>query len=1016
MKKAHVFTLTMTAVMSLCGLVGCSKKSSEEEGEFSFSVAIEGDYQQLEVRSTPYKLNVMDNGIKTEGREYTFTSSNPSVASIVSTTGYITALTPGTVRFTVSESSSGLDAFKVIEVIPESPKAKGGYNFSAATTPAQIEERTNILGKLEKYAMDSHLTGISLFENGGYQLFSSRARNLLPTQDYITGYGFGLLSDSSAAFTTKLSGSGADNEFPYHYHTASSSDPGSINAFDNVGSQVSDLSSYISSSYFSMKINSSKNGADWYPVLADETIHVTDPVTKTPKMFHTGAHNGADMYTGWRIYVKANSEDLKYRHNGSEAMRAEYDGRKVQLEDYEFILRFLLTGGYKLKRGTEMAGDTSYGIKGAAAYYKLTDDKNIGDQEAEDLWNSLKASKKLGVKTGHCTAGSEVFDEGGENEGFFPEGDYIEFTLLNPIDAFSAMYTLSSSLYSPIPKSFMQEIGKTKEGVKDNLSINRAAKRYGGFNMNDTVPASMKNNIVESTICLGAYYLDKWEKGSRTVFTHNKQWFEYPDRYKIDGVRIKIDEAMAENPDAYYEEFTAGNLDSCSLPQKHMDRMSEAIKTKGDSVFKLNVNACTQEQWTDRFGPNGSIDSGHNWEVKPWMSNDNFLNGLFWSIDRKAFAEKRGVQPSINYFSDAYMSNPQMNVSYNSTEHHKNAVKNYHNVRYDSNGNVIEGSDDYGYNKDTAINYFKTAVAQLVKQGKLNYGTVDNPKEIKIEIWWMYQSDITEYGVDIKNYFETAFNDNAVSGKRIKLNVINNAVTVWDYVYDQHLMVGEFDLGFGAISGNTYNPLNFLEVLKSDNSSGFTLNWGVDTSKVDDKRPLVYNDQKYSFDGLWEVADHGGVIDSGESVRPFNYLYLDNFDNLDVATGDSTVKLYHEFPSVGSSVVYKIVSVAIYVYGGGNFSSDDPTSGVTYNPSTKKITISSDGQDSIVESIKDAIKYSSMTSAQQAALGALFRRNYYKVYWTVDVTYSLSINGGQETYNTIAAGKTESEDIYEVIK
>ena len=181
-------------------------------------------------------------------------------------------------------------------------------------------------------------------------------------------------------------------------------------------------------------------------------------------------------------------------------------------------------------------------------------------------------------------------------------------------------------------------------------------------------------------------FVKEWEaeknmlqtKGMRSADFEVKEPY---NRYKIAGVRIKVDPSITENTDAYYDEFKAGNLDACSLPQKHMDEKSSAKQVEGDSVFKLNVNSCTQEQWTERFGPSGSISAGHSWDVKPWMSNENFLNGLFWSIDRKTFADKRGVQPSINYFSGSYMSDPQNSISYNSTDDHKEAVKNYHNVR-----------------------------------------------------------------------------------------------------------------------------------------------------------------------------------------------------------------------------------------------------------------------------------------------------------------------------------------------
>ena len=80
-------------------------------------------------------------------------------------------------------------------------------------------------------------------------------------------------------------------------------------------------------------------------------------------------------------------------------------------------------------------------------------------------------------------------------------------------------------------------------------------------------------------------------------------------------------------------------------------------------------------------------------------------------------------------------------------------------------------------------------------------------------------------------------------------------------------MVGQFDLGFGSVSGNSYNPLNFLEVLKSDNSSGFTLNWGIDTNEINVKNSISYKDKAWSFDALWTAADQGAYVKDGKNAQ-----------------------------------------------------------------------------------------------------------------------------------------------------
>ena len=71
----------------------------------------------------------------------------------------------------------------------------------------------------------------------------------------------------------------------------------------------------------------------------------------------------------------------------------------------------------------------------------------------------------------------------------------------------------------------------------------------------------------------------------------------------------------------------------------------------------------------------------------------------------------------------------------------------------------------------------------------------------------------------------------AAEQDKLTLEVVDYVPAVWTDAYYKKMMLGQYDIGFGGVSGNTLNPLNFFEVLKSDNSSGFTLNWGPNTNE-----------------------------------------------------------------------------------------------------------------------------------------------------------------------------------------
>ena len=897
--KKILLTVLSAALMAGC-ITGCGEDNptpgsnpdindndkNAPKAPFSFDISLASGKSALEVGDTDTVV-ISTNGADTDGRTYSFASSKPSIATIGASDGKITTLAEGKTVIVCTEAKSGDKRNLVLVVTSKFAKANGGFNYASSSGEEAIATRTEILGKLEKYAMDNHLTGITLFENGGFVKYHERVT--LPTTNYITGYGFGLLSEGSidADLATE-----ENVNYKRYLHAATTSDPKTINARNDTGSQVSDLEGYITSSFWGTKMNKTKDQYVWYPVLAKDKVTfkgISQDFTRPIPVFNGSEvapdenPNPLGLYKTWRIYVKTGADGgIKFRYNGT-SWGKDFDNTPVTIDDYAFAYRLLLTGAHNLKRGTEMAADQTYGIFGAQKFNTRT--KNSSDEEAKNMWDTMTANGELGIKTGHDNT----------------NGDYIQLTILNAIDRFTAMYTLSSNLLSPMSEDFIRTIG---EG-----SIKDGAQRYGTFNMNAEVNANHRNKIVDFALSVGPYMLEAWEKGKTIVFKRNENWNE-PGRYNIQGVKLIVIDASSD-ADAIYKQFNAGNLDSCGIPTKHIaEEMGKprVYKTRGDATFKLNVNSCTQETWNELFGPSGKINKGSNWDVKPWMSNDNFLKGLYYAIDRKTFAENRGVNPSINYFADSYLNDPENGKSYNDSEAHKEAIHSYETK--DSNGNST-----YGYSRDKAILAFSNAVNELAREGKLIKGTKNNPKVINIHIKWMYQTDVKEYGEEIKGYFESAFNDNAVSQGTVKLEVTQDAVTNWQDVYNEYLMKGQFDLGFGAISGNTYNPLNFLEVLKSDNSSGFTLNWGTDTSKMTTNKPLIYEDKMWSFDSLWAVADHGGVVNNGEIAKTVEKCFLVASRN-DFYNGGFNFQVATKFIDVESAKL-EITRIQIYVFGYG---------------------------------------------------------------------------------------------------
>lgn len=1018
-KLRYVFlssiVMAATFAITACG-GGDSGGGGKPSGEFNFTLYFDSGRTDTIYVGENESLMVHETNPGTVTRNYTFTlvgevevepevykPASDFVSASKDEEGKSFTVVPGAstlnqkIGIRVKESESAKSKTQWFTIGQRYPAANTGYNFSADSN-----KKAEILGELEEYAMKNYLTGITLFENGGYVRKSPRVH--YGADEYVTGYGFGLLAEGYLDDTWTPSVSDHKN----YLRSASSSDPGNISGWNATGSQVGDLYGYITSSFWGTKLTSSKTKYEWYPVLAD----CDDPIPldgDTETLIHKQ----------YRVYVKTGN--IKYRQvkgGDYDADHSKFNNRPVELEDYITTFQLLLTQSSKLVRGSELATDTSYGLKGAYSYFRKTEKSS--DDQADAFWEDMTNKKQIGIIGGH--------DE---------KGDYIDFEFLNPIDVFTAKYTLSSSLYSPLPKSYLKKIG-------DGSWI------AGGevFGTGSKSTASTDGKILSNVLCLGPYYLENWVTDKEIIFKRDDNWFEYVEskgtdnpRYRIPGVHMLIVTAAQQRDDAIYDQFNSGLLDQTGIPVSRMKEKKGSDKvTKGDATFKLNVNACTQERWDEIFWTNKYPDvkkPTQRYTVKPWMSNKNFLNGLFWSINRSEFAEERGATPSYNYFADAYMSDPVKGESYNSTKAHSDAEDGFDSGLRES---------DYGYSEAKATAYFKAAVDELVKDGAITLGTKTNKTKITIDIQWMYQNDETTYGQDIANYFKKAFNNSNVGEGCVELVVNHAADSQWEQVYNDHLMVGRFDLGFGAISGNTLSPLNFMEVLKSDNSSGFTLNWGADTSKVDKDDPIVFEvdedgqkvKKEWSYDAAWAAADHGSVVKNGEAVDSVTLGYTTAptaaGQPINRLAGGAEMICNFEFVEVDAGVDFDIDRVQISLVGYGSITVDESNIQLLYKEDGKTVR----GFKIIFDNTIEKEEYENMTFSKyvnkmlfdglklqkqidnldptdpkyeekKAELENPLAYDYYSAYWWVDVYYNITIAGSVPSENYYMVRKTNDQ-------
>lgn len=490
------------------------------------------------------------------------------------------------------------------------PTAEGVFSYAGES----YEERTNMLGILETYAVRNGITGLSLFENGRYQMFNPRVT--LGTENYITGYGFGTLTEGSITEDLEYE---TNPDWKRYYHALSVSDPGTVNYLNSQGADVGDNYDYISTSFYTTFMNETKDGYDWVPDLAMEMpVPVNDD-------------NGDGAASKWRFQVRTGAEGLKYTTGSQMEDRAAFNNREVALEDYETPFKLLLTQSNELLRGTEMANNTTGGIVGAKAYY----DGTTGGYN-DELW------KKVGIKT---------YVEDGKS--------YFEVEYTQEYSRFYAMYYINSSLHMPIPQDFIDLV---------------TVKNYLGFNEDAT------QTPVDNSLVLGPYYLETYKQDQEIVYKKNPNYVYADTKYNIAGIHIRILPALDTDTEAGLNEFLAGHTDVTGIPQTRLDEFRNDPRTRtttGSSVYKLNVNALNAEDWEKLFGEEGVVTQTPKeeyWEVEPALGNRHFILAVQHSIDRQSYANARGYIPTVNYLSSNYMSDPENGISYVTTEAHEKAI------------------------------------------------------------------------------------------------------------------------------------------------------------------------------------------------------------------------------------------------------------------------------------------------------------------------------------------------------
>lgn len=259
----------------------------------------------------------------------------------------------------------------------------------------------------------------------------------------------------------------------------------------------------------------------------------------------------------------------------------------------------------------------------------------------------------------------------------------------------------------------------------------------------------------------------------------------------------------------------------------------------------LEYNSCSNEEWEYFFGENGTVIQTKKedyWVNKPIMQNADFLTGLDYCIDRQTLAARHErTYPKDNLFYSGEFFLFKSSLNYNSSQTHLNNI-----------APLLEGTDGYGFSLEKAQACFKKAAESLIKAGLYKNGDL-------IELEAVVSENMREDLELVTNNAIQAFN-NCGGGLKISFNYY--CPEVYSDIYYKKMMVGQFDIGLGALSGSEYCEGLYFELLKSDTSYGFTLSWSHRTDVID--YTLKYHNVYWSYNALCKALKEKIYVKNGQ--------------------------------------------------------------------------------------------------------------------------------------------------------
>lgn len=405
-----------------------------------------------------------------------------------------------------------------------------------------------------------------------------------------------------------------------------------------------------------------------------------------------------------------------------------------------------------------------------------------------------------------------------EEVGIRAEGNNIVFEFVPQMSEWNVIYWLSGFTLTPINMAIYDEVGE----------------EYG--------------TSAETTAYNGRFYIETYEVDRIIRLERNPNFWDQGRNFYT-GYTFEI----IADPDIAFQSFLAGRLDAAGLTAARFEEFQSYPGIRfapGATVFRMNLNSMGSVENQREEWPDGT------WIPEPILQYPDFHKALYFGADREtlAYDVQRTAEPAMYYFTPAYLVDPAGGVSFRGSEFGPGVLENM-------------SPDTFGYNPDAATAFFRSAVRQAVADGHYAQGAV-------IDLHLGIQADsptgllAAEY---LKEEYERLFND-PETGITVEVDI---QAEPFPNNYFNVILPGEFDMGFGGISGSQLNAASFLNIFRSGpGRSPFVLNFGPAFDTEEPVIPIEYVDpvsgetkrELFSFSALYYLLTSEAEVVDGRII------------------------------------------------------------------------------------------------------------------------------------------------------